>query len=464
MMNKKTLLMAIAALTVACAPLGKYKDDTTETVTDDLYGRGVELTDSSMARLGWKEIFTEPNLQLLIQAALDSNVDLMIAYEKVQQAEAILLGAKLAYVPQLGITGGGGYNGGLIQGNDNNWNSTQYWNWNAGLSLSWEIDIFGRIENRKKAASATVAQMEDQRQAVRVSLISAVANNYYALLMLDEELRTSMAMEEVWKESVDAIHALKKEGFADEVAVSQYEATYSSLKATSAELRQQIRITENAMSVLLGKHCFSQDRTILWNVSIPKQLEVGVPIELLTYRPDVRAAQRGVEVAFYNTKEAWLNFFPKLTLDGTAVLTNIVNGSVVPLGFLGNIGANLVAPVLSKGQNKAKLREAESRQREARLTFDKTMLVAGQEVNDALASIAGCKEKFVHYSDQTKSLVKAREDTELLMYNSQDKTYLDVLMAHNALIEAEFNGIATYAEGLQAVVQLYAALGGGSEY
>lgn len=455
MKSKNILIMASVLLAVACAPLGKYKDETK--VSEDLYGRGVELSDSSMARLGWKEVFTDPLLQMLIQTALDNNYDMKIAYEHIRQAEAALTGAKMGYVPNLSIAPAGGYSWSGVSG------GSGAWNYNVAASFSWQLDIF-TIEAKKKNAKATVEQTKDLYQATRVALIASVASGYYTLLMLDTELRTSEEMLEVWKKSVEAIHALKREGFADEVAVSQYEATYEKLCATAAKLRQQITVTENALSLMLGSTCTDLARSTLWMQSIPDRLEVGIPIQMLTYRPDVRASQRAVEAAFYSTKEAWLNFFPKLTIDGTAALTNVVSGAIVPMTFLGDLGASLVAPVLNRGLNKAKLRTAESKQREARLNLDYTLLLAGSEVNDAMASIKGNREKFVHYSAQIRSLVKARDDTELLMNNSQDKTYLDVLAAHNALIEAEFNGIETYANGLIGVVNLYSALGGGSEY
>lgn len=460
MTKTNTLLLACASLllTLACAPLGKYTPD--NNVREDLYGRGVNATDTvTMATLSWKEVFVDPALQDLIQKALDNNLDLQMAYEHVQQANAALLGAKMAYIPNLSIAPSGSW---TYMSNSEGSNS--FWNYDIPASMSWEVDIFGRLANRKKLAEADVAQMEDYRQAVRVSLIASVANSYYTLLMLDEQLRTSLAMLDVWQKSVEAIHALKKEGFADEVAVSQYEATFSSLKSTTAQLAKSIALTENSVSLMCAEPCNTIKRTTLSSQTLPEIMSVGVPIQMLTFRPDVRAAQRGVESAFYTTKDAWLNFFPTLSLNGTADLTNILSGAIAPITFLGDLGAGLVAPIFSAGKNKSKLRLAESQQREARLVFDQALLNAGMEVNNALVSGKACIAMSIFYDSQVASLIKARDDTELLMNNSQEKTYLDVLAAHNALIEAQFNRIANRAEGLQAIVSLYAALGGGSEY
>lgn len=457
---KNSLILAtlVAFAASACAPLGKYKKD--ENVRSDLFGRGVAVADSlPISTIGWKDVFVDPELQVLIQEALDSSKDMKIAYETVQQAKAALSGARMAYVPQLNIVPQGGW--GYTQTSGSSYTG---WSYDVAANFSWEVDIFGRLANRKDKAKAQVEQSEDYRQAVRVSLIASVASAYYTLLMYDEQLKTSLEMENVWASSVDAIHALKREGFADEVAVSQYEATYSKLRATSSDLRQKIGVTENALSVLIGVPCRSISRTELKMQAIPEKVSVGIPIQILTNRPDVRAAERDVEIAFYTTKDAWLNFYPTLTINGSAALTNVVSGALVPMSFLGNIGAGLVAPIFSAGVNRTKLKVAESQQRVAKINLEKALLNAGMEVNSALIDMKGFREKAQFYDAQVISLVKARDDTELLMNNSQDKTYLDVLAAHNALIEAEFNHISSKANILQAMVNVYSALGGGTEY
>jgi len=456
-MKMKTTIKAmsvVALLFTACAPLGKYVAD--NNVPDDLYGQGVQTNgETNIASLKWQEMFTDSELQGLITKALDNNKDLMIAFEHVNQAQASLLGAKMAYVPNLSIAPQGGFSTSP---------STNLWSYDLRANFSWEIDIFGRLANRKKSAEAVLEMTEDERQAVRVGLISNVARTYYNLLMLDDKYSITSEMLNTWKESVNAIHLLMREGFADEVAVSQYEATYANLQATAATLENEIRLNENTLSLLLGETCTSHSRSQLKDQTLPNEVSVGIPVQMLTFRPDVKAAQRNVEAAFYTTKDAWLNFYPTLSLTGGASLTNLVSGAIVPISFLGNLGAGLVAPVLNAGRNKANLKIAESKQNEARINFDKTLLNAGKEVNDAIVTLISLRESAQYYEQQVKSLTKARKDTELLMKNSQNKTYLDVLTAHNALIEASFNRSSNKANALQALVNLYTALGGGSEY
>lgn len=452
-MKKSSLALLVALVLAGCAPLGKYKPVTE--VPSDLYGTGVDTTEQSLGRIGWKDFFQDPDLQALISEALDANLDMKIALEYITRAEAALSGAKLSYVPYFAIAPEG--YGAFSKGNN------PAWVYNIAANASWEVDIFGRNANRIRSAKASLELARDQAQATRVSLISGVANLYYTLLMLDSELRTSLEMEQVWKKSVETILEIKREGFADEVAVNQYQATYAGIKATSSDLRNSIRQTENAMAILLGRPSMTVRRGTLETQPIVLKVSAGVPVDMLTYRPDVRAAQRNVEVAFYTTKDAWLNFFPTLSIGGSASLTNYVNGSIVPMSFLANLSAGLVAPIFNRGINRTNLKIAESRQREARILFDKTLYEAGIEVNDAMSDYLSCTEKALFYLTQVKCLLQAREDTELLMNNSNDKTYIDVLMAHNALIDAEFALISNRAQRLRSVVNLYAALGGGAE-
>jgi len=451
MKNKLLLIIAIAVCAVSCGPLGKYKPVTE--VDNSIYGRGVELSDSAsnFALLKWRDVYKDTCLQNLIQQALDNNKDLQIAYERVVQSNATLTGAKLSYAPSLALTP-------TIGGNFEKGQSPVY-PYYLSASASWEIDIFGKIATKVRTAKATAAQAEDYRQGVHTKLVSTVANTYYALLMLDEELVTAREMEKVWEKTVSTIRQLKEWGFADEVAVNQYEATYASMRLTAIDLRRQIDITENAMALLLAVPGQKIQRTKLAEQTVPEEINVGIPVQMLTLRPDVRAAQRGVEAAFYTTKSAWLNFFPSLTLTGDAGLSSITG--VLPMNVLANIGAGLTAPIFTAGANRTNLKIAESKQREARLTFETTMLQAGTEVNDALVDFRATTEMIKHYIHQVYNLEQARDNTQLIMDNSQDKTYLDVLAAHNSLVQAKFALIQNRTQRLQSVVSLYEALGGG---
>lgn len=458
MMKNSLYILCAAAVLSSCAALGKYKP--VEQVPDALYGEAV-LSDTSanLACLDWKEVFTDPCLQTLIDTALTRNTDLLVAHEHIQQAEAMVMGAKLAYIPSLGIgtvTNPTSIGASFSEGN------TSY-SYNLNVTASWQLSFF-RLTNTLKSAKATKEQADDYYAAVRSSLIAGVANLYYTLLMLDSELSTALEMEQTWKESVITVTAMKEAGMTDQVAVSQYQANYNSVMAQIAEIRNQITQTENALALVI---CTTPNPQIprgqLTEQKMPEKLAVGIPVQMLTLRPDVRAAERNLEIAHYSTRGALLNFFPTLSITGAFSLVNPATGEFSPMSALTSIGAGLVAPILNGGQNRANLKAAQSRQREARLNFDQIILNAGNEVNNALADHDASERKAVFYAAQVLHLDKARIDTEYLMKNSLDKTYLDVLIAYNSFFDAKLNLIANQAKKMQAVVSLYSALGGGAE-
>ena len=450
------LIPAFCSVLVACSALGKYKPQTE--VSPTLYGVSESTDTVSIGDFRWQEMFTDPILQEYINVALENNLDLKAAQEHIKQAEAQLLGAKLAYIPTLGITptfnanfGGEGYSMG----------STSF-NYNLNVSSTWQLN-FVRLTNNVRMGKASVQQMEDYRQAVLSQLIAAVANNYYTLLMLDSQLKTEKQMLDSWNESVDMIKYMKECGMADQVAVSQYTANYDQMMISVMELQKQIVLCENSLSVLLGsevKHGFSRGE--LLSQTLPSRIALGVPVRMLALRPDVRAAQREMELAFYTTKDALLNFFPLLSINGSIGLVNPASGAISPMSLLSGVGASLVAPVLNAGRNIAAYRAAQSRQRESRINFDNTLLLAGKEVNDAYCDYNARVGMSESYKSRVESLQKAYDDTEYLMRNSFDKTYLDVLYAQTSFLDAKLKLIENHARKMQAVVTLYSALGGGT--
>lgn len=441
-----TLISActIIACVSSCASLGKYQH--VDTVSDTLYGNVAGANESTgIANFSWQEIFTDPAMQSLIGEALAANLDLKIAEEHIAQAKAQLTGAKLAYIPTLGISAAAD---GSLSGSGLKDKNSGY---GLAANASWQLNIF-RLINNQKAAQATVEQMRDYQQAVQAGIVSSVADTYYSLLMLDAQLLTAKDMQTTWKESVSTVVALKEAGLADQVAVSQYEANLSNINLTVSTLEGQILTAENAMNLLLAKEPGNKIvRGTLASQNVPDRISAGVPAQMLTLRPDVKAAELELELAHYAKRGAILDYFPNLTL----------SGSVDPLSPLMGIAASLTAPILAAGQHRANLEAAASRQNEAKLSFTKTLLEAGKEVNDAFNdfNIAG-KMADDHYA-RVLSLDQARKDTEYLMRNSLDKTYLDVLYANTNYLEAKLNAIANQTKRLQAVVNIYTALGGG---
>lgn len=450
------LLVGLCAALCSCAALGRYEKETA--VSPKLYGDAA-LSEEGMniANFRWQEVFKDPILQEYIDTAIANNHDYRAAVERIRQAEAQLLGAKLGYTPSLSVppTINKSFSG------TDGFDDVSY-GYDVSATSSWQLDIFSKTNNLK-SAKASLEQMEDYRQAALSSLIASVAKNYYSLIMLDAQLEAASVMLSNWAESVDAIKILKDCGEADQVAVSQYEANYDNIKIKYQGLQQQIIVTENAMSILLGKEIQrGLKRSALDDQEFDIDIKIGVPVQMLALRPDVRAAERDMEKAFYAKKGALLNFFPKLTLNGSIGMVNPATGAMSPITLLANVGAGLVAPIFSSGRNISAYRTAESKQREARLMFDKKLLTAGKEVNDALSEFNMRLEMTKNYATRVASLQKAFEDTEYLLRNSLDKTYLDVLYANTNYFNAKLEAIENISKMYQAGVSLYVALGGGT--
>lgn len=437
-----------------CGLYSKYKP--VETVDEHVYG-DLQLGDSAtnFANMNWREVFTDPYLQTLIDSALVNNIDLQVAHERVEQAQASLLGAKLNYLPSIQLNPGGEYS--FTK------NGPSGWFYNLGGSASWEIDIFGRTWNSMKKAQSAKAMAEDYEQAARAELIAGVAEMYYSLLMLDREREVAISTNETWKETVEIIKQLKEAGMANEVAVNQLEASCFEIQTTQINLEYQIREVENALRLALNAPGVEIERGKLSEQVLPETFNVGVPVQMLYNRPDVRAAQQVMAQAHYARQYATADFLPRLSLSGMLGWTN-GNGGVTldPFTMVANAAGNLLIPIFQSGRNIAQLKAAKSQQRESRLQFAQVVLAAGNEVNNAMADYQSCCKKKVLYAQQVDALVNAREATSQLMkYGSA--TYLDVLNAQNTLLNAQFTQIANDMQILVAAIHLYHALGGGQE-
>lgn len=331
------------------------------------------------------------------------------------------------------------------------------------VTASWEIDIFGKLRNSKRQAKAAYAQSEDYKQAVYSSLVANIANTYYTLLMLDEQLEISKTTAETWKETVASTQALMEAGQADEAAVSQMKATCYEVENSVIDLEEQINQVENTLSLLLAETPHEIPRGKLAEQSFNHSLSLGVPIQLLANRPDVRVAEHELEQAFYVTNQANSAFYPSITLSGSAGWTNSIGGLITNPGkFVTSALASLTEPLFNKGTLIARRRIAKAQQEEALLAFKQKLLDAGTEVNDALVSYQTSKKKKDNYQHQIASLEKAFNSTSLLMQYG-NTTYLEVLTAHQTLLSARLSQTANCFKEIQSMINLYQALGGGQD-
>ena len=421
---------------------------------DSLYRVPAMTEDTmSLADFSWKELFTDTVLQQLIEKGIANNTDLNIARLKVREAEALLTSSKLAYLPSVSLTPQG-----TIKSIEGNSPTKTY---NLAASADWELDIFGRLTNAKREAKDVLEQSQAYKQAVQTQLIATIANSYYTLLMLDKQLDISKRTAEIWAENLRVMKALKKAGQTTEMAVAQIEASKLSVDASLLSLEQQITEVENSLSSLLGVVPQRIDRSTLDMQSFPDTLSVGVPLQLLQRRPDVRQSEAVLAESFYTTNRAYSAFYPAITLSGSAGWTNAAGAIISNPGewLFSAVGA-LVQPLFNRGQNIANLKVAKARQEEALLTFRQTLLNAGTEVNDALLQWQVARRRLDLDRQQIISLQSAVRSSELLMRHSS-QNYLEVLTARQTLLDAELSAVSDRFEEIQGVINLYHALGGG---
>lgn len=453
-MKKAIFLMGASLLFSSCGIYTKYKPATE--VPDNLFGTEVQAEDTaSLAEVPWQEFFTDPHLQTLIGRALECNTDYQSALLRVEEAEAGLLASKLSFLPSLALAPQGtvsSYDGGK---------ASQIYS--LPVTASWQLDIFGSLRNAKQQSKAVLAQTRDYAQAARASIIAGVANTYYTLLMLDEQLRISQESEQAWKETVASTRALMNAGMANEAAVSQMEGTWYQVKSSVLDLKEQIKQVENSLLLLLAETPCSHERGTLQEQNFPAEYSIGIPVQLLSARPDVRAAERALEAAFYGTNAARSAFYPNITLSGSAGWTNSAGSFIInPAKVLASAVGSLTQPLFAQGKLTAQLKVAKAQQEEASLAFQQTLLNAGVEVNNALTACQTTREKSDLYSKQVAALETALRSTSLLMEHGTT-TYLEVLTARQSLLSAQLSQTANRFSEIQSLITLYQALGGGTE-
>lgn len=425
---------------------------------DAVTGETLAATDTtSLGNMPWQQVFVEPQLQSLINKALENNADLRTADLAIEQVKAGLRVSRLAYLPSLAL----GPNGAISSYDGGKATKT----YSLPVQASWQIGALGSLRNAKKQAEMTLLQTKAARQAAQTSIIAAVANLYYTLQMLDEQLRTSEETCVLWDKNVIAMEAMwKVGGLTNSAAVAQAKANLLQLRGNVATIKESIASAENALCVLLHEPPHAIERGAFRGSSLPATLSVGVPLQLLSGRPDVRQAEYNLAAAFYATNEARANFYPSLTISGSAGWTNSAGGYVVnPAKVLASAMASLTMPLFANGQLTANLKIKKANQEAACLAFEKQLLTAGQEVSDALSAYQTANEREELAQQQVEQLQVAVESTNALFTHGNSTSYIETLTAQQTLLSAQLSLISNRFDKVQAVVSLYQALGGGRE-
>lgn len=456
-MRQIIISIIIIALLLVCDGCSTYKKyERSETIsTENLFGEEAVDSDTvTIATVSWQEFFTDAPLQTLIESGISGNSDLRIAALRVEQAEASLLAARLAYLPSVSLTpqGGIGSYGG----------EKAVKTYSLGLSADWEIDIAGRLTNEKHMAVAALQQQNAYRQAVLTRLVATIANSYYNLLTLDEQLSVSRQSLAAWDEIIRTLEVRTRVGESNAAAVAQAKASRLDVENSIMSLSLQIKAMENSINTLLGRTPQPIRRSGLKSQSFPERLALGLPLQLLENRPDVRQAEYALQEAFYSTNVSKAAFYPSLTLSGTIGWTNNSGAAIVnPGNWLINALGALTQPLFNRGRNIANLRIAESRQKEAVITFQQKLLEAGAEVNNALAQWQNAAQRLEVDARRIVELEEAVRTTRLLMTHSESSSYLEVLTAQQTLLSARLTETQDTFDKIQGIIKLYHALGGG---
>ena len=426
----------------SCNLYRKYQS--TATVPDNVMGDVVNPQDKeSMGDLDWRTVFPDPLLQRLIETALANNTDMRVAQLSIEQAQNSVKAAKWGYAPTLSFTPSATY---AYKGGSS-------FTYQVPITASWQLGIFGQTTTKVRKAKAQVAYAQDYKQAVQVSIAANVANLYYTLVMLDRQLEVAVQTEGLWEESLESTRALFEAGLTESSGVYQMEASVAQVKTDIIDLRNSILITEASLCNLLAEPPHHIERAPFGTFKMPEQLHLGLPVRLLDARPDVRMAERNMELAYYGTQQARQAFYPSLTIDG---LFGMAGG---PIQMIGQAVASLTQPILASGKIINQLRNAKLDQESARLQFEQTLLDAGNEVYQYLhnCQTAGQKSEFIEA--RVNSLQQAYDATSELMMNGTN-TYLEVLTAQESLLSAQLSQIQNRFESIQALINLYTALGG----
>lgn len=457
-MKKLIMIMSASLLLGSCGLYNKY--DRPEVNTKGLVRDVTSNTDTlavsdttSFGNLPWRSVFTDPQLQTLIESGLEHNVDLQNAALNVKMVEAQLLASKLAFLPAISLN---------PQGTLSSWDGhTPSKIYSLPVSASWSIDLFGNLLSQKRSAQTALLGMKDYQLVVKTNVIAGIANMYYTLLMLDKQKEIVDEMVGLTKSTWDMMKLQKDLGRARSTSVQSAEASYYSVQAQAADINRQIREVENSLSLLIGQPAQTIARGKLGEQSLPAEFSTGVAIQMLNNRPDVHYAEMTLAQCFYDTETARSRFYPSITISGSGAYTNNSGAGIVNPGkwLLSAVGS-LTQPIFARGQLIAGLKVAKAQQEQAYNNWQNAILKAGSEVSNALVQYNSSDEKSRLEAKQVAVLRQNVEDTKQL-YASSGSTYLEVISAQSSLLNAELSKAADDLSKMQAVVSLYSALGGG---
>lgn len=469
-MKKNIIIISLAALSLTgCGVLKSYdREKVAQPIdTENLYGDALSGDSQGLGDLKWRELFTDPTLQTLIERVLEQNTNIKNADLTIQQVNYAVKAAKWAFAPSISLTANGSVS--------KMWdpyeraaysdipNSKSY---NIGMTMGWQQVNLLQLRNAKKGAEMSREQTRAAKQAVQASLVSTTATMYYTLAQLDEQLTLMEQTKANWGEYLRMQKLLMTEaGQANIAAVASVEATYWSICQSVVTIKDNIHILENQLSTLLNEPSAKISRTSLNSFHAPAIIATGAPISLLSRRPDVRIAEMTLASAFYDVNQAKAAFYPSLTLSATGTFTNGTQANINPGAFIGQAIAGLAQPIFQNGKLVANLKITKAQMEIAANNFTNAVISAGNEVNTAMLKVRSAEELRDMIDKQVKAQDTAYNATRRIFDGTSGTSgnYLNVITAHNNLIQAQMTQISNRMEAISATVELYLALGGGAE-
>lgn len=444
---KRYIILILAGMLFlpSCSLYKKYESNAT--VDEKSMGDIVDSQDtSSIGDINWRDIFTDPLLQQLIDTALAKNTDMRTTQLTIEQAQNSLKAARWGYAPTFAFAPQVTFN--YQDGSNNN-------NILIPITSNWQLGVFGQTRSSIRKAKSQLAYYQDYRQAVQVSLAANVANTYYSLVMLDHQLELAKYFEGIYEESYNSTEALYQAGIYTSPAVYQMQASLEEVRTKIVDLQNSIIKTEASLCLLLAEPPHHIERAAFEEFQMPEQIHVGLPARLLDARPDVRMAERNMEVAYYSTQQARQSFYPNISIDALVGYGVTFNA----LDIVAQLVGSLTQPLFAGGQLNANLRNAKKEQEKAELQFVQTLYNAGSEVYQYIHTCQTAEEKAEHIELSVNALQEAYSATKELM-NNGSTTYLEVLTAQESLLSVEFKRVQNQYEMIQALINLYSALGG----
>jgi multidrug efflux system outer membrane protein len=456
------LLFVCIGAFLSCKVTKRYQQPNANAI--NLYRDQNSGDTATIATIPWQTFFADTVLKGLINEGLNQNLNLKIAIQKIAEAQASLRQSKAAFFPNVNGNASVARSKQSLASLDFppgtviNTVTTTY---QLGLTASWEADIWGQLSSAKRVAFANLLQTDAAKRAIQTQLIADIANNYYTLLALDKELEITNTAVQYRIKDVETMKALKEGAVVTGAAVVQSEANRYSAEVAIPDILRSIRETENALDLLLGRPPGPINRIKLDDEPQTNTLQTGIPAQLLKNRPDVQQAEYNFRSAFENTNLARTYFYPAFTITASGGFSNLKLQDFFINSIFYNIAAGLTQPIFNQGINKARFKIAQAQQLEAMYNFQQTMLTAGGEVSNALYAYQSAVDKDGARSKQIAALVKSVDYTQELLRYSSATNYIDVLTSEQSLLAARLNGVNDRLQQLQAIVNLYRALGGG---